>query len=79
MSGFLSALKEADVDNLHKQLNHGDKRYLCFTKVTQGGKWRVLVSDGIDVWMQEYDEDSLEALRDVGGINSMDAYLNKFR
>lgn len=79
MSEFVSNLKEANVHNLHRLVKNGDKKYLCFTQTNASNGWSVLVSDGIDVWMQEYDEDSLEALRDLSGINALDAYLAKIR
>lgn len=79
MSEFASVLANAKVDTLQKVVSNGRLKYLCYTKCKDSKWWAVNVTDGVDVWSLDLDSNGLEAQADLCGVDSVDAFLTKFR
>ncbi|CAG5130527.1 unnamed protein product [Candidula unifasciata] len=78
-SSFATTLSDAKVDALQKVVSNGRVKYLCFTKCTDSESWVINVTDGIDLWLLELDVHGLEAQKDLSGIDSIEAFLIRFR
>ncbi|CAL1542620.1 unnamed protein product [Lymnaea stagnalis] len=60
-------ISEAKVDNLFKVVVNGRQKYICSTR--NNGKSLVFqVTDGVDVWLLDLDEDGLKAHSETGSI-----------
>lgn len=78
MSALASKVTECKCSSLHRVVNSGDEKYLCFTRLSTDDLV-VCVSDGISLWKVELDEEEADALRDLANINTIDAYLTRMR
>lgn len=79
MTNLMSQLQDAKLDNVQQVITNGRQKYMCFTKTVDSKLWLLAATDGIDVWSQEFDEDGLDAQRDLCGVTSVDSFLHKFR
>jgi hypothetical protein len=80
MTDLKSIIKKCDVDSVHTVVENGRQKFLCFTRLCEADDvWFVVVSDGKDVWRSDFDEDALEAQRDLVNINSTDTFLTRFK
>ncbi|RUS85271.1 hypothetical protein EGW08_006972 [Elysia chlorotica] len=79
MTDLLSQLKDAKLDSTQCVTTNGRQKFLCFTKTVDSKQWVVAVTDGIDVWSQEFDEEGLEAQRDLSGVASVESFLSRFK
>ncbi|CAH1791798.1 unnamed protein product [Owenia fusiformis] len=80
MSSFHQKIKDQKLDSLHKVIDNGTNKYLFFTKfLDQHQSWILCVSDGIELWRLEVDDQELDTRRDVLELSSIDSYLTKFR
>ncbi|XP_052766921.1 uncharacterized protein LOC128207817 [Mya arenaria] len=77
MTTFAAQITEAKCSDLHRAVKSGDDRHLCFTRLS--GTWLVCVTDGVSLWRTELDEEEVDALRDLAGINTLEAFFHKFR
>ena len=77
MTSFAAQIKEANVDNIHRVVQCNDEKYLCFTRLAT--TWFVSVTDGVTLWRVDLDDEEVDALRDLAGINTVEAYLTRFR
>ncbi|XP_046338555.1 uncharacterized protein LOC124119924 [Haliotis rufescens] len=78
MSDFAVLITEAKVEELHRVYRNAKNAFLCFTRLADPS-WVVSVTDGVDVWRLELDYDELDSHRDLSGVNTMSAFLTKFR
>ncbi|GFR96774.1 protein PAXX [Elysia marginata] len=79
MSDLMSQLRDAKLDNAQHVVSNGRQKYLCFTKTVDSKLWVLAATDGIDVWSQEFDEEGLDAQRDLCSVTSIDSFLLRFR
>lgn len=80
MSSFKKVLRECNVDCLHQVVENDGQRFLCFTRLGNSeNSWIVVVTNGTDVWKNEYDEEGLEALSDLVNARTTDTFLTRFR
>lgn len=77
MSSFATLVADANCHELHRVVESSGDKYLCFTRFTTS--WTVCVTDGVSLWKVDMDEEEADAQRDLASINSMDAYLTRFR
>ncbi|XP_061172625.1 uncharacterized protein LOC133181971 [Saccostrea echinata] len=77
MSSYKDSILDAKVINLHKVVENGRQRFICFTKM--GTYWSLNVTDGLDVWRLEMDEDEFESHRELSETSSKEAFLLKIR
>jgi hypothetical protein len=77
MTSFITLITDAKCRQLHRVIKSGGEKYLCFTRVTSA--WIVCVTDGVSLWKVDLDEEETDALRDLAGINTMEAFLTRFR
>lgn len=77
MSAYKESILGAKVSSLHRVIENGRQRYLCFTKMATN--WSLNVTDGIDVWRLELDEDELESHRELSETSTKEAFLLKIR
>ena len=77
MTSFATLITEAKCRELHRVIKSDGEKFLCFTRVTSS--WIVCVTDGVSLWKVDLDEEEADALRDLAGINSMDAFLARIR
>lgn len=77
MSGFRELIRESGIDSLNRVIQNGDTKYVVFTRLTS--QWALCVSDGIEVWRIEWDEEEMEAHRDLAGISSASVMLNRIK
>ncbi|XP_076441824.1 protein PAXX-like [Babylonia areolata] len=80
MSDLKSVVKNCKVESVHAVVENGRQKFLCFTRLSEeDSTWFVLASDGADVWRSEFDEDGLDAQRDLVNISTSDAFLTRFK
>ena len=77
MSSFAAQIKEANVADIHHVVQCNGEKYLCFTRLA--ASWFVSVTDGVTLWRVDLDEEEVDALRDLAGVNTIEAYLTRFR
>ena len=77
MSSFAAQIKEANVADIHRVVQCDGEKYLCFTRLAIS--WFVSVTDGVTLWRVDLDEEEVDALRDLAGVNTIEAYLTRFR
>jgi len=77
MATFATQITDAKCSDLHRVVTSGGERHLCFTRFA--GVWHVNVTDGVTLWKAGLDEDDVNAVRDLAGINTVEAFFNKFR
>lgn len=80
MSAVTNILKKCQVDSVHRSIENGRQKFLCFTRLEEADdSWVVVVTDGVDVWKNEYDEEALKAQCDLVSISQLDVFLTRFR
>ncbi|KAL8602465.1 hypothetical protein ACOMHN_063332 [Nucella lapillus] len=80
MSDLKSIVKNCKVESVHAVIENGRQKFLCFTRLSEEeNTWFVLASDGADVWRVEFDEDGLDAQRDLVNVSTTDAFLTRFK
>jgi hypothetical protein len=77
MTSLKNLVTEAKVESLHSVVENGNQNFLCFTGFSTN--WIICVTDGVDMWRMELDDEELESCREVAEVNSMDSYLGKIR
>ncbi|XP_053375933.1 uncharacterized protein LOC123527438 [Mercenaria mercenaria] len=77
MTSFKSLISDAKCTELHRVVESEGDKFLCFTRFTSN--WILCVTDGLALWKVDLDEEETDALRDLAGINTMDAFLTRFR
>ena len=77
MTSLKNLVTEAKVESLHSVVENGNQNFLCFTRFSTN--WIICVTDGVDMWRMELDDEELESCREVAEVNSMDSYLGKIR
>ena len=77
MTGLKNLVTESKVESLHSVVQNGNQEFLCFTRFSTN--WIICVTDGVDLWRLELDEEELESCRELAESNSLDAYLGKIR
>ncbi|KAH3853349.1 uncharacterized protein LOC127875261 [Dreissena polymorpha] len=78
MSEFVSHIQDSGCAKIHRVVTNGDERYLCFTRLANSA-WFVIASDGVSVWKTEVDEDEADTIRELAGISTTEAFVNKIR
>ena len=63
--------------DIHRVVQSNGEKYLCFTRLASS--WFVSVTDGVTLWRVDLDEEEVDALRDLAGVNTVEAYLTRFR
>ena len=79
MSDLASQLRDAKLESAQRVVTNGGQKYLCFTRIRDSKLWVIAATDGIDVWSQQFDEEGLEAQRDLSGVTSVESFLLRFR
>lgn len=81
MENLKELVENAKVKEIHQTVENGRQKYMCFTSFSNGlsPTWNMCVSDGVDMWRLELDEDELDAHRDLAGVNSADTFLSRFK
>ncbi|KAK3094204.1 hypothetical protein FSP39_025419 [Pinctada imbricata] len=79
MTTFKELITDANVHELHTIIENGRQKFLCYTKLRSDSEWLVGVTDGVDVWKLDIDEDELDSHRELAEINSNEAFLNKVK
>lgn len=77
MTSLKNLVTEAKVDGLHSVVENGNQKFLCFTRFSTD--WIICVTDGVDMWRLELDDEELESCRELAEATSMDSYLGKIR
>ena len=77
MASFAAQIKEARVDDIHRVVECNDEKYLCFTRLATS--WFISVTDGVTLWRVDMDEKDIDDYRDLAGVNTVEAYLTRFR
>ena len=79
MSDTITQLKDAKLDSAQCLITNGRQKFLCFTKTVDSKLWVVAITDGIDMWSQEFDEEGLEAQSDLSGVTTVESFLLRFK
>lgn len=80
MMDIKSITKNCKVESIHTVVEIEQQKFLCFTRLSEtNDTWFVVASDGADVWRREFDEEGLDAQRDLVNISTTDAFLTRFR
>ena len=77
MASLAAQIKEANVEDIHRVVQCNGDKYLCFTRLA--ATWLVNVTDGVTLWRVNLDDEEVDALRDLAGVNTVEAYLTRFR
>jgi len=77
MTSLKTQLIDANADGIHRVVENGNQKFLCFTRTTD--IWIICVTDGTDVWKTEIDADELESYKDLAEVTTVEAFLSKFR
>ncbi|KAL3875066.1 hypothetical protein ACJMK2_038004 [Sinanodonta woodiana] len=77
MQSVSELVKGAKVEELHRVTETEGEKFICFTRLE--GDWIICVTDVISLWRIQVDIDELDALRDVAGVSTIEAYLGRFR
>ena len=78
MSSIRDVIGESGVEALHSVVESSGNKFLCFTRLTNEA-WKVCVSDGLELWMQDINVEELNALREIAEVNTTEAYLGRFK
>ncbi|XP_072173245.1 protein PAXX-like [Diadema setosum] len=76
MSSGKSLAKEEGADCLHRVLEEGSDKYLCFTSCDRE-TWIIQVTNGIDVWRKLLDQANLESHRELADVTTYSAYFSR--
>ena len=80
MTDLRNIIKNNNVDSIHTVVENGRQKFLCYTHLSEADDtWFVVASDGADVWRNEFDEEGLDAQRDLVNISTVDAFLTRFK
>ncbi|KAK7466621.1 hypothetical protein BaRGS_00037278 [Batillaria attramentaria] len=80
MSDIKSIVKNNNVESIHRVVENGRQKFLCFTRLGEADDvWVVVVTDGADVWKNEFDEEGLDAQRDLVNVSTTDAFLTRVK
>ena len=80
MTDLKSIVKNCGVESIHTVVENGRQKFLCFTRLSEANDtWFVVASDGADVWRSEFDEDGLDAQRDLVNVSTTDAFLTRLK
>ena len=87
--GEIERDKDIDLYSLHRTIENGRQKYLCFTKLkikttdeNASSDGRVLmleVSDGLDLWIVELDDQDVDTHRDLHNMSTSEAFYSKIR
>lgn len=77
MSDLKSLVETAEVKEIHRVVQNGNEKFLCFTRTS--ATWMLCTTNGTDMWKVEIDEDELESYRDLAGVTTVEVFLSKFR
>ena len=80
MTTFDAILKEAEVSTLHLSIDNGSQRYVCCTKIGYDFSSFILqVTDGIDVWSLELENDDVDTQKDLHNLSSTKVFFRKIK
>lgn len=80
MSDLKTSVRKNGVECVHKVVENGRQKFLCFSRLADANDaWVLMVTDGADAWKMEYDEEGLEAQRDLVNVSTTDAFLTRVR
>ena len=82
MASICNIVRKANCDSLHQTADgtDADSEYLCYTRVCEkDDNWIVVLTDADDVWSLHINQEELDALRDQDNVQTIPAYLNKFK
>ena len=77
MASLKDLVTDNNVNELHNVVENGRQKFLCYTSLSS--YWLLAVTDGVDLWKLELDEEELESHRELAEINTNDAFLSKVR